>query len=69
MNELQKLRQLCIDAVKRAGERAGGIDKLSVELGYSRYYLSKTMLPRAEAGMVSTDTLWSILGKIEEKGY
>ena len=69
MNELQKLRQLCIDAIKRAGERAGGIDQLSVELGYSRYYLSKTMLPRAESGMVSTDTLWSILGKIEAKGY
>lgn len=69
MNELQKLRQLCIDGIKRAGERAGGIDKLSTELGYSRYYLSKTMLPRAEAGMVSTDRLWEILTKVEGKGF
>ena len=69
MNELQKLRQLCIEGIRRAGERAGGIDALSLELGYSKYYLSKTFIPRAEANLVSTDTLWSILSKIENKGY
>jgi hypothetical protein len=68
MNEIQRLRQNYIDTIKKSGERAGGIENLSLLLGYSKYYLSRTLLPRAVSGGVSTDALWKIVEKLIENG-